>query len=214
LGRQGLFVTLEGGEGSGKTTLSNALAIELANTGHKVVQTREPGGTPGANEIRSLLVSGEAGRWSARTELMLALASRSDHVERVIEPALAAGAIVICDRFTDSSRVYQGVAGALGIELVNSISARLNILEPDVTLLLDIDPRAGLARVESRNGAETRFEAKGIDFHQSVRDGFRRLGAESPERIRTIDASASLEQVLTNAMAAIAPFVADGAVHV
>jgi dTMP kinase len=167
------------------------------------VTTREPGGTPGAEAIRALLVQGAADRWAASTELLLLVAARDDHVRRVIQPALATGKWVLCDRFVDSTRVYQGIAGGLGIERIDRLHALLlPELRPDLTLLLDLEPRLGLARRGAEH-AEGRFESKGPDYHACVRDGFRRLAEAEPGRFAMIDAAPPPAQVAEAVWAAV-----------
>lgn len=178
----------------GKTTQLARLAARLDAAGHAVVATREPGGTPGAEAIRDLLVRGAAERWHPATELLLLTAARDDHVRRVIRPALGAGRWVLCDRFVDSTRVYQGIASGLGVDLVDRLHAlMLEGLQPDLTIVLDLDPALGLAR--HGGGGETRFERKGIEFHQRVREGFRALALAEPRRIALLDASGDPQRV-------------------
>ena len=193
---KGRFITFEGGEGGGKSTQLRLLAQRLTGLGLEVVATREPGGSPGAEAIRDLLVRGEADRWSAVTETLLMYAARRDHVERVIRPALARGAWVLCDRFADSTRAYQGAAGGADPGLIAALESYvLEDVSPDLTLILDLPPAAGLARAASRPGGETRFESKGEAFHARLREGFLAIAAAEPERCRVIDASQHLETV-------------------
>ena len=160
--QRGRFITIEGGEGAGKSTQIRRLAERLTASGFEVVTTREPGGSPGAETIRSLLVTGEADRWSPTTETLLLYAARRDHIERVIEPALDRGAVVLCDRFHDSTRAYQGVAGAVDPALIAFLESHvLAGLSPDLTLVLDLPVEAGLGRAAARGEGEGRFEAKG-----------------------------------------------------
>ncbi len=185
----GPFVTFEGGEGSGKSTQLRLLAARLRADGHTVVTTREPGGTPGAEAVRRLLLKGDGDRWSALAELYLFLAARTDHVERLVAPARARGAFVLCDRFHDSTRVYQGLAGGLGLALVDRLQAPvLARARPDLTVLLDLAPEVGLAR-RARAGGGGRFERRDPDFHRRVREGFLELARREPERIRVFDAT-------------------------
>lgn len=185
----GPFVTFEGGEGAGKTTQLRHLAGRLQRAGRPVVTTREPGGTEGAEAIRRLLLEGSGERWSPLAELYLFLAARTDHVERVIRPARASGAFVLCDRFHDSTRVYQGIAGGLGLELVDRLQEpALRGARPDLTILLDIDPAEGLRRRRS-DGNASRFDARDLDFHRRVREGFLLLARREPERIHVFDAT-------------------------
>ena len=192
---KGRLITFEGGEGVGKSTQIQRLTERLAAVGIDVVTTREPGGTPGAEAIRSLVTEGAADRWSPLTETLLFLAARQDHVERLIEPALEKGAWVLCDRFIDSTRVYQGVAGTLGLDLVDRLhDVIFDRLSPDLTLLLDLPVSAGLARRRAAGGAN-RFEQKVTDFHQAVRDGFLGLATGEPGRFAVIDAAEPIEAV-------------------
>ncbi len=192
---RGKFISFEGGEGGGKSTQAAHMAGFLRSNGFEVVDTYEPGGTKQSEDIRDLLVQGEPDRWSPAAELMLLMAARIEHVNRVIEPALAAGKWVICDRFLDSTLTYQGIAGALGLEMVRTIQAQMvGDTMPDVTFLLDIREEAGLQRAEKRGGA-ARFEKKEAEFHSKVRDGFLALAAESPDRIIVIDAEDTFEAV-------------------
>ncbi len=170
---RGFFITFEGGEGTGKSTQAARLVDRLKATGREVVATREPGGTPGAEAIRALLVRGAADRWSPVSETLLMNAARRDHIERVIAPALERGAVVVCDRFADSTRAYQGVAGGAPSGLVEALeTAVLGETRPDLTLIFDLAPQAGLARAAGRAGGETRFEAKGAAFHEALRAAF------------------------------------------
>lgn len=193
--RPGRFVTFEGGEGAGKSSQQRLLTAWLQEQGSEVLATREPGGTEGAEAIRALLVEGRADRWSATAEMLLVVAARVDHVARRILPALERGAWVLCDRYIDSTRVYQGLAGGLGIELIDRLQLDLLALrQPDLTILLDVPVETGLARREAA-GAGGRFEAKGLDYHRRVRDGFLALAAAEPERIIRIDATAGQDEV-------------------
>jgi dTMP kinase len=192
----GRFITLEGGEGTGKSTQIRRLAAALEQRGITVLATREPGGSPGAEEIRKLMVEGEPGRWDAITETLLAYAARADHVARTIGPALRAGSWVISDRFSDSTFAYQGVGRGLERETIRRIdSAVLDDFAPDLTLVLDLDVTTGLKRALSRSGAETRFEKFGPAFHEKLREAFLEIARRSPERCRVIDASGTEDQV-------------------
>lgn len=184
----GLFVSLEGIDGSGKSTQSRLLAQHLLEAGHNVVQTREPGGTPGADEIRKLVLEGDPERWSAETEILLFTAARRDHLERVIQPALAAGKIVICDRFADSTRLYQGMRAPGLRAIVDRLHDLMIGREPDLTLILDMDPATGLARAKGRQGAEERFEDFGEALQVKMRAGFLALAQEFSDRCVVIDA--------------------------
>lgn len=192
---RGRFITFEGGEGVGKSTQIHRLEMALGKAGLEVVTTREPGGTSGAEAIRCLVTEGKADRWSPLTETLLFLAARQDHVERLIEPALAAGRWVLCDRFIDSTRVYQGVAGTLGLDLIDRLHRTLLAnMVPDLTILLDLPPEIGLAR---RHGAGevNRFDQMADDFHEKVRQGFLDLAKGEPERFALIDAEPEADRV-------------------
>jgi dTMP kinase len=192
----GRFITLEGGEGAGKSTQIKRLAAALENKGITVVTTREPGGSPGAEEIRALLVQGEPGRWDALTETMLIYAARADHVKRTIGPALVAGKWVISDRFNDSSFAYQGAGRGLAREFIRRIdSIVLDDFRPDLTLILDLDVDIGLQRAGARGGKEQRFENFDRDFHQKLRQAFLDIAARNPDRCVVIDAGQSEDQV-------------------
>ncbi len=202
---QGHFITFEGGEGGGKSTQLRLLAERLKALGLEVVATREPGGSPGAEAIRDLLVRGEADRWSAMTETLLMYAARRDHVERVIGPALARGAWVLCDRFADSTRAYQGAAGGTDEALIAALERHvLGEVRPDLTLILDLPAEVGLARAASRAGAETRFESKGQAFHVRLRQAFLEIAAREPARCCVLDASQPLEVVRAEIWSAMA----------
>lgn len=193
---RGRFITFEGGEGAGKSTQLRRLAERLANLGHEVLATREPGGSVGAEAIRDLLVNGPAERWSPLTETLLMYAARRDHIERVIEPALARGAMVICDRFLDSTRAYQGAGGGAPAGLIRALEAEVvGSVVPDVTLILDLPVAAGLARAAARGEAEARFEAKGTAFHERLRAGFLAIARAEPERCVVIAADAAPDMV-------------------
>ncbi len=201
---RGLFITFEGGEGAGKSTQVARLAARLAELGRDVVATREPGGSLGAEEIRDLLVRGAADRWSATTEALLINAARRDHVERLIGPALERGAIVICDRFADSTRAYQGAGGGASSRLIDMLEAEVTgETRPDLTLVFDLAPELGLARAVGRVGAETRFEAKGLEFHQRLREAFLAIARAAPARCRLIDAAQDAEAVTTAVWSAV-----------
>lgn len=197
---QGRFITLEGGEGTGKSTLARGLAEALRAKSREVVVTREPGGATGADAIRALLVSGECGRWSAEEEALLFAAARLNHLTHTIRPALARGAWVICDRYFDSTRAYQ--AGGRGLDPANldELNTQISADYPDLTLILDIDPELGLARSRGAHVDEDRFEKMGVAFHQRVRQEFLEIAAREPERCRVIDASQPAEAVLAAAL--------------
>ena len=196
----GLFITLEGGEGGGKSTQARLLKRWLSDVfpGREILVTREPGGTEQAEEIRAILVNGAADKLSVQTEALLMIAARTEHVQKIIQPALLRDAIVICDRFSDSTLVYQGLAQGKDIDLLRSIHEfGFSDLRPDITFVLDVPPEQGLKRAEDRlqiNNAESRFEDKGLAFHRRVRDGFIELAAQDPQRFVIIDASGTAEQ--------------------
>jgi dTMP kinase len=204
----GRFLSFEGGEGTGKSTQLRLLADRLRGAGVEVVTTREPGGTEGADAIRALLLTGAADRWGVRAEALLMNAARADHVERLVRPALARGAWVITDRYADSTLVYQGVGGGLAeaeLRALHRVSTA--DLWPDLTLILDLPEREGLARAALRAGAEMRFESKGDAFHAAVRDGFRTRAAAEPARCRLIDAAGSVEDVAARVWQAVEPLL-------
>ena len=187
---------MEGGEGAGKTTQAVRLVERLRERGIDAIRTREPGGSPGAEAIRSLVVSGETEAWSAMTETLLMYAARSDHLERTIRPALAAGRWVVCDRFADSSRAYQGAGGGVPQDVIEAIDAAVvGADQPDLTLVFDLPVEVGLDRAFGRGLFETRFETKGLAFHQKLRDGFIDIARRHPERCVMIDADAEPDTV-------------------
>jgi dTMP kinase len=201
---RGRFLTLEGGEGAGKTTLIAGLADWLRARGVDVVVTREPGGTPGAELLRDILLKGATDRWSPVTEALLMYAARVDHVERLIEPALARGAWVISDRFADSTTAYQGTAGGMPVERIRQLhAAALGDFAPDLTLILDLDPQTGLQRTLERGEAATRFERLGADFYDRLRRAFLDIAAGEPDRCSVIDAAQTPGAVKAAAIAAI-----------
>ncbi|MEL7098513.1 MAG: dTMP kinase [Pseudomonadota bacterium] len=199
----GRFISFEGIDGSGKSTQARLLADTLRAEGHDVVLTREPGGSPGAEEIRALVLQGDPDRWSARTEILLFTAARRDHLERTIEPALAAGKIVICDRFADSTRMYQGLSRGDLRGLVDQLHTLMIGREPDVTLLIDMDPDTGLARAKGRQGTEERFEDFGASLQAQMRAGFLALAKEFPDRFSVIDGAAMQDVVARRVRAAL-----------
>ncbi len=191
----GRFITFEGIDGSGKSTQARLLAEHLRAAGHPVDLTREPGGSPGAEEIRRLVLEGDPDRWSPETELLLFTAARRDHLERVIDPGVAAGRVVISDRFADSTRMYQGLGRGDLRALVDELHRLMIGREPDLTLLIDMDPDRGLERALSRGGTEERFESFGADLQTRMRQGFLDLAAEFPERIVVIDGNRAIDAV-------------------
>lgn len=198
-----MFITFEGIDGSGKSTQARLLAEQLAGRGRDPVLTREPGGSPGAEEIRRLLVEGDPGRWSPETEILLFTAARRDHLERTIEPALAGGRDVICDRFADSTRVYQGTARADLREVVDRLHALMIGREPDLTLIIDVEPEAALARGLRRGSGEDRFEEMGLEFQRRLRAGFLALAEEFPDRCVVVDGSGSPREVAARVEAVV-----------
>lgn len=206
---RGRFITFEGGEGGGKSTQVKALAERLKAAGLEVVATREPGGSVGAESIRELLVTGAADRWSPITETLLMYAARRDHIERVIAPALTRGAWVVCDRFADSTRAYQGAGGGTDPALIAALETHvLGEVRPDLTLILDLPVEEGLRRAHSRAGGETRFESKGEAFHERLRQGFLNIARREPERCVVIDAAqpiATVAEAIWGAVAARLP---------
>ncbi len=199
-----MFITFEGGEGTGKSTQVRLLAERLQSAGRKVVVTREPGGTPQAETLRSLLVSGDTDSWSAEAEALLNYAARDSHLNAVIRPALLDKAIVLCDRFMDSTRAYQGFAGACTFRLLDELERSIvGDTRPDMTLMFDLNPVVGLERARSRGaGAEDRFERKGLAFHQRLREGFMEIAKADPKRCRIINATESIEAVSKSVWAA------------
>ncbi|MFN3807740.1 dTMP kinase [Asticcacaulis sp.] len=192
----GRFITFEGGEGAGKSTQVRALVAHLRDLGLEVVQTREPGGSSGAEALRDLLVTGEAGRWSPMSETLMMYAARANHLEQVIRPALERGAWIVCDRFSDSTRAYQGAGGGVTPELIETIdTAVVGETQPDLVIVMDMPPQAGLKRALERGDAENRFESKGLVFHERLREGFRRRAAAHPDRYCLIDADRSIEDI-------------------
>lgn len=197
---EGLFITIEGGEGCGKSTLSDRLADCLQERGYRVLKTREPGGCPLSETIRGLLLNPtQAVAIGNKAELLLFLAARAQHVEERIKPALYEGAIVICERFNDSSIAYQGFARGLGVDYVEEL-CNLVVDEPDVTLLLDVDPIEGMERLQKEKKFPDRIEQEQIQFHREVRRGYLHLADEYPERIEVIDAALPVEDVLHQAL--------------
>ena len=197
-----MFISFEGIDGSGKSTQVRRLGKTLQDRGHSVVVTREPGGSPGAEEIRRLLVQGGPDRWSAETELLLFPAARRDHVERLIRPALERGDTVITDRFADSTRVYQGATRGNLRTMVDQLHDLVIGIDPDLTFVIDMDPELALSRSLVRQSGEDRFEDMGLDFQRRLREGFRRL-AETQPRVRLIDGQGNPDEVASRVLAAL-----------
>lgn len=189
---RGIFITFEGGEGAGKSTQIARLAATLREAGHEVVLTREPGGSPGAEAVRHVILSGAAEPFGPAMEAILFAAARADHVDRVIRPAVERGAVVLCDRFVDSSRVYQGVTGGLDPAFMRALeAASVADMMPDLTILLDIDPAEGMRRAASRRGDEAadRYEKEALDIHRRRRDAFLEIARAEPGRCVVVDAA-------------------------
>lgn len=195
---RGTFISFEGIDGSGKSTQIQRLANHLRTKGHDVVLTREPGGSDGAEEIRALVLQGDPDRWSAHTEILLFTAARRDHLERTILPALEAGKIVLCDRFADSTRMYQGLSRGDLRGIVDQLHNLMIGVEPDLTLLIDMDPAQGLGRAKARQGIEERFEDFGEGLQQAMRAGFLALAQEFKDRFRVIDGAQGIDDVGAN----------------
>lgn len=202
----GLFLSLEGIDGSGKSTQGRRLADRLRSMGHAVTLTREPGGSEGAEEIRRLVLEGATDRWSAETEILLFTAARRDHLEKTIRPALARGEIVISDRFADSTRIFQGITRGDLSATVDQLHSLMIGVEPDLTLLFDLDPALGLARANARAGKELRFEDMGLAFQTKARAGFLALAKRHP-RFRVIDAEGQPDPVAERVWGQIAPHI-------
>lgn len=199
----GLFISFEGIDGSGKSTQARLLAERLKQDGRAVVLTREPGGSPGAEEIRRMVLEGDTDRWSAKTELLLFTAARRDHLERTIRPALAQGDIVITDRFADSSRIYQGLGRAALGDMVDQLHALVIGQEPDLTILVDMDPDTGLKRALGRQGTEERFEDFGVEMQVRMRQGFLDLAAKHSDRFVVINGDQPIEDVQADILKAV-----------
>ena len=203
---RGRFISFEGGEGAGKSTHIKLLAERLADANVRTIVTREPGGSPGAEIIRHLVLSGMGKLLGAEAETLLFAAARDDHVRTVIEPALKQGIWVLCDRFSDSTRVYQGILGHVSPAILSAMQrVTIGDLKPDLTLILDVPVEVGLQRAAKRRGTGTadRFEAEGIKFHQELREAYRRIAAAEPQRCLLIDASAEPDIVAANIWSAL-----------
>ena len=191
-----LFITFEGGDGSGKSTQVNLIKDYLDNLNFETIKTREPGGTPSAEILRDLLTTGEVEKWTPMSEALLMWASRYEHLIQVIEPALNSGKNVICDRFYDSTYAYQGVAHNLGIDKMEKLKKIIiGDIEPDVTFVLDIDPKVGLKRSLDRPNQENRFESYNIDFHNKIRSAFLEIAKKNNNRCVVVDASLNEQEI-------------------
>lgn len=192
----GVFITLEGGEGAGKSTQLKLLEERLVTHEIDIVRTREPGGVPSAETIRDLLVNGETDKWRPLTETLLHFAARHEHISRLVQPALDRGQWVLCDRFADSTTAYQGYAQNIDLETLATLY-RLAVgnLEPNLTIILDLPVEVGLERAEDRGIGGTRYEKMGIEFHKRLRDGFLQIAAKNPHRCSILDATQSIEEI-------------------
>ena len=192
---KGYFISFEGVDGSGKSTQIQKLAEFLKGRDFDIVITREPGGSKGGEEIRNLLLQGNVDRWSAETEILLFTAARRDHLERIILPALEEGKVVICDRFTDSTRMYQGMRGVNLRNLVDTLNEKVIKFDPDLTILIDINPEISLKRAKSRKTVEERFEDFGVELQMKMRKGFIELAKEFGNRIEVVDGQQSVDKL-------------------
>ena len=192
---QARFISFEGIDGCGKSTQAHLLTNYFSTKGVDVMRTREPGGSPGAEAIRALLLTGATDKWSAETELLLFTAARRDHLEKTIEPALMAGQTVICDRFADSTRVYQGATRGDLREKVDHLHKEMIGREPDLTVIIDVNPKIALARGLARNSGEDRFEDFGLVFQEKLRDGFLKLAENFPDRCIVVNGNQTTEEV-------------------
>lgn len=212
--KQGLFVTFEGGEGAGKSTQIRLLADRLRRMGVDVLTTREPGGSPGGEAVRHLLLSGAAEEYGTRVEAVLFAAARNDHVEEIIRPALASGAVVLCDRFLDSTRVYQGITGNLEPAFIQNLErVAVNGVMPDCTIILDLPASEGLKRARSRAEAQPqaaapdRFEKEELDTHEKRREAFLDIADQEPLRCRVVDASNAPEVIAEKVFSIVEPLL-------
>lgn len=201
---RGRFITLEGGEGAGKSTQVKLLAAWLQERAIDVVQTREPGGAAGAERIRELLVTGDADRWAPIAETLLHYAARADHLDRTIRPALAEGRWVICDRFADSTTAYQGHGHGVPFAVIDSLfKAVVGDTAPDLTIILDLPVELGLQRASARAGHENRYEQMAVDFHKRLRNGFLTIARDNPQRCAVIDAGRAVDAVQSDIQAEV-----------
>ncbi|MEM9211319.1 MAG: dTMP kinase [Pseudomonadota bacterium] len=205
-----MFITFEGIDGSGKSSQAKRLAEHMNSRGYDVVLTREPGGSDGAERIRELLVTGDVGRWSPETELLLFTAARRDHLEKTIQPALDRGSIVVCDRYVDSTRVYQGATRADLRPQVDALHKALIEREADLTILIDLDPTEALQRGLARESGEDRFEDFGLEFQKALRNGFHALAKTAPDRIKLIDGLGDEDTVFARVWHLVSEMISDG----
>ncbi len=205
----GFFVTFEGGEGTGKSTQVRLLSDRLTNLKMTHIQTREPGGTKQGEALRTLLVTGDVADWTPQSEVLLNYAARAEHLRLVIRPALERGDIVVCDRFMDSTRAYQGYAGGCDMELIDSLERQIvGGSRPDLTVLLDIDPARGLERAKSRgDSAEVRFEKKGLAFHDKLRKGYLEIARREPHRCKVVSAEGSVDDIAKQVWALVESWI-------
>lgn len=201
----GQFISFEGIDGSGKSTQARMLYDRLRSQGVAAHLTREPGGSAGAEDIRALVLNGAADRWSPETELLLFTAARRDHLEKTIRPRLAAGEVVLCDRFADSTRIYQGITRGNLRSAVDSLHQLMIGIEPDLTVLVDVSAEAGLARAHARAGTDMRFEGMGIAVQQAARAGFLALARANPARFAIVDGARSVDDVAADVLAHVLP---------
>lgn len=207
---KGIFITFEGGEGSGKSTQIQKLKKNILGfiSDVEIVISREPGGTEVAEQIREILVNGAADKLSVRTETLLMIAARAEHIDRVILPAIKRGAIVLCDRFKDSSIVYQGIANNIPNGEIDKIHAfALKTCEPDLTILIDVPAEIGIKRALDRNENNQRFERKGELFHKKIRDGYLKIASSQPDRIKIIDGSQTIEKISAEIFQMVSPIL-------
>jgi len=194
--RKGKFISLEGGDGTGKSTQARLLSEYISQAGHSTILTREPGGAPGADEIRELILTGDPDRWDAVGETLLFYASRRNHMRLTVWPAMERGDWVISDRFADSTIAYQGYGNQLGLEAVMKIhEVTVGDFAPDLTFILDIEVQKGLARTTGRSHNEDRFERMGLGFHERMREGFLEIARQNPNRCVVIDASQPIDDI-------------------
>ena len=200
----GVFITLEGGEGAGKSTQLKLLEERLVTHEIDIVRTREPGGVPSAETIRDLLVNGETDKWRPLTETLLHFAARHEHISRLVQPALDRGQWVLCDRFADSTTAYQGYAQNIDLETIATLyQLAVGNLEPNLTIILDLPVEVGLERAEDRGIGGTRYEKMGIEFHKRLRDGFLQIAVNNPHRCSILDATQSIEEISEYIMALV-----------